>query len=200
MLRCLIAFSLLLSTAAVAAPAWTWVDEQGHRHFSDRPVEGATRIELASPQTYSGVQASAPATQISAGRSSPGQSAAESVAVEYTVLTVVSPESQQTVFNIEGNLATELAIYPQLQNGHRIDAVLDGERVAIGARSTRFTIPEVWRGEHTLQVVVIDQQGAELKRSMPVTFTVRQNSALQPEPQRAQRPIPRPTPQPVRGN
>ena len=53
MLKCLIALTSLLSAAALAAPAWTWVDAQGRRHYSDRPVEGATQIELGTTQTFS---------------------------------------------------------------------------------------------------------------------------------------------------
>jgi len=53
MLKCLIALTSLLSAAALAAPAWTWVDAQGRRHYSDRPVPGATQIELSDSQTFS---------------------------------------------------------------------------------------------------------------------------------------------------
>ena len=58
MLKCLIALTSLLTAAALAAPAWTWVDEQGRRHYSDRPVEGATQIELSESQTFAAGSAS----------------------------------------------------------------------------------------------------------------------------------------------
>lgn len=109
------------------------------------------------------------------------------------MLAVASPTEQETLFSIEGNLETELVIYPPLQAGHRIDVILDGERIAVGARDISFTVPEVWRGEHTLQAVVSDQEGRELKQSMPVSFFVRQNTTVQPQPQRvAPQPVPRP--------
>jgi hypothetical protein len=190
MLRCLIAMTSLVSAAVAAAPAWTWVDQQGQRHFSDRPVEGATKIELSGGQTFS----SAEARVVSQPAREPREEQQPAVR-EYAVLAVARPASQDTVFNIEGNLETELVIYPPLQAGHQIDVILDGERVAIGARDLSFTVPEVWRGEHTLQAVVSDQEGRELKQSLPVTFVVRQNSALQPQPQRApQQAIPPPRP------
>ena len=190
MLRCLIAFTTLVSAAVVAAPVWTWVDEQGRRHFSDRPVEGATEIELRAGQTFSSAEA-----RVTPPPVSPQPSAQHRAVTEYTVLAISSPGDQETIFNIGGNLETELVIYPQLQAGHQIDVILDGERVAIGARDVSFTVPEVWRGEHTLQAVVSDAQGQELRQSLPVTFVVRQNSALQPPPQTA-RPQTIPPPRP----
>ncbi|HEY5568069.1 MAG TPA: DUF4124 domain-containing protein, partial [Gammaproteobacteria bacterium] len=49
----LIVLPMLYAAALAAAPAWTWVDENGQRHFSDRPVEGAEQIELAGAQGFS---------------------------------------------------------------------------------------------------------------------------------------------------
>ena len=193
MLRCLIALTTLVSAAVVAAPVWTWVDEQGRRHFSDRPVEGATEIELSAGQTFSSAEARVTAPSVSQQQVSPQPSAQQRAVTEYTVLAISSPGDQDTIFNIGGNLEAELVIYPPLQSGHQIDVILDGERVAIGARDVSFTVPEVWRGEHTLQAVVSDAQGQELRQSLPVTFVVRQNSALQPPPQ-AVRPVPAPRP------
>lgn len=172
MLKCLIALTSLLSTAAVAAPAWTWVDEEGRRHYSDRPVEGATEIELAGPQTFAGGVAS-PATQDTA-------TADEPPAVSYSVLDVISPTNEETLFNIGGSLTAELAIYPSLQAAHRIDAILDGQHVEIGSRNLSMVIPDVFRGEHTIQAVIMGSDGEELMRSMPVTIYVQQNSIISP--------------------
>jgi hypothetical protein len=94
----------------------------------------------------------------------------------YTVFDVVSPTPQETLNNIEGNLSVSVATNPGLAATHRIDAILDGEPRPIGARSLSFTLPEVYRGEHTLQLVIVDAGGGELKRSAPVTFFVRQTS------------------------
>ncbi|MGW8369924.1 MAG: DUF4124 domain-containing protein, partial [Gammaproteobacteria bacterium] len=63
MLKCLIALTSLLSTAAFAATAWTWVDQQGRRHYSDTPVDGATMIELRDSQTFTSPVIAAPAEQ-----------------------------------------------------------------------------------------------------------------------------------------
>ena len=176
MLKCLIALTSLLSTGAVAVPAWTWVDEQGRRHYSDVPIDGATQIELGEPSTFGGETSNRATIQLAPAQQDPA-------AFTYTILDVISPSSQETVFNIEGILTVELATSPPLQSDHRIDAILDGEYLAIGSRSLTIPIPEVFRGEHTLRAVIVSANGEELMRSTPVTFFVRQNSILTPRPQ-----------------
>jgi hypothetical protein len=172
MLKCLIALTSLFSAAVLAAPVWTWVDEQGRRHFSDRPVEGATQIELSEVQTFGGNALRSPSSPAAAAN---GESDAPA-ATSYSVLDIVSPTQGETLHNIEGSLGVSIATNPGLQSGHRIDAILDGQRRELGARSLDFTLPEVYRGEHTLQVVIVDAAGAEVKRSAAVTFFVRQTS------------------------
>jgi sensor domain CHASE-containing protein len=88
----------------------------------------------------------------------------------------------------------QLGINPGLQPGHRIDAYLDGQRVVIGQQAQQFTIPDVFRGLHTMYAVIRDAGGRELRRSPEVTFMVQQTSIANPV--NPQRPAPpRPTPQ-----
>lgn len=178
MLKWLIVLISLLSAVAVAAPVWTWIDDQGRRHYSDRPVEGATRIEVEGTQTFSG--AALGGTRNTQPTTPTTGDASEQPAASYSVLDIISPEPQETLHNIGANLPVELATYPPLQAGHRIDLILDGERRPIGARTLEITLPEVYRGEHTLMAVIIDSEGRELRRSMPVTFYVRQTSIINP--------------------
>ncbi len=42
------ALALLSLSAAASADVWRWVDRQGNVHYSDVPVEGATRVEGVS--------------------------------------------------------------------------------------------------------------------------------------------------------
>lgn len=175
MLRCLIALtSILTVAAAVAAPAWTWVDENGRRHFSDRPVPGAQRIELQASQTFSGTT-TRPAT--GSGAQAPG---AEQPATTYSAFEIVSPQHEETLWNIGGSLSVQLAISPALQAGHRIDMYLDGQLLELGARGTQLTIPEVYRGLHTLQAVVTNGRGQEIIRSLETTVMVQQTSLQNP--------------------
>lgn len=176
--RWLIAISTLLAvTIASAATVWTWVDENGQQHFSDRPVEGATQIEVQGAQGFTGLTPvpSAAAPGEVAETPTPGP-----VIEPYSRFSVVSPSQQETLWNIEGNLSVQVDLEPALQAGHRLNAYVDGALVRVGASNSTFTVPEVYRGLHTLQAVIMDANGQEVLRSLAVTFMVQQTSIQNP--------------------
>jgi hypothetical protein len=184
----LIVLPMLYATALAADPAWTWVDANGRRHFSDRPVEGATRVELSGAQGFT-TNRPEPAPSTAATPSS-----TTAAVPGYRSFTITSPTNEETLWNIEAILNVQLAIDPGLQAGHRIDAYLDGQRVVIAAPGPQFTVNEVFRGMHTLYAVIRDSGGRELRRSPNVTFMVQQTSLLNANPNTARPPPPRPTP------
>jgi hypothetical protein len=187
----LIVLPMLYATSLAAEPAWTWVDANGRRHYSDRPVEGATQVELAGAQGF----ASSRATPTPPAGEAATPTTARAEVVPYRSLTIVSPTHEETLWNIGEMLNVQIAADPGLQAGHRVDAYLDGRRAVTGAIGTQLTIPGVYRGLHTLFAVITDASGRELRRSPEVTFMVQQTS-IQSGPANAQpRPQPpRPTP------
>lgn len=170
MRKWLILFCALAGTAASAAPAWTWVDENGTVHFSDRPVPGARQVEISSGQSF---VTQTPTLTPRVRMPTDAQSA------PYERVEIVSPAEQETLWNIGAMLTVQTSFVPPLQPGHRYDLVLDGQRRNLNATGASAVLPEVFRGEHTLQVVVLDG-GREIMRSAPRTFYVRQTSAQAP--------------------
>lgn len=171
MSKWLIVLSLALPGAVMAATVWMWVDENGQRHYSDRPVEGAERIELAEAQGFS-----APPVP-----SSPSaDEAADEAAGPYERLSIAQPEQTETLWNIEGTLDVTVEIEPELQPGHEVDLYVDGERQYVGGRRLSFTVDEVYRGVHSLEAVVLDGSGEEIMRSPTRNFVVQQTSLLNP--------------------
>jgi hypothetical protein len=172
MRKWLILLSALSTTAASGAPAWTWTDANGVVHFSDRPVEGARRVELTGAQGFGspGVVRAAPRAP----------AASEQADSPYQVIDIVSPAEQETLWNIGGVLNVQVRFQPGLQPGHRYDLAMDGQRRNVNTTGARVALSDVVRGSHTLQIVVIDAAGAELTRSAPRTFFVQQTSVLNP--------------------
>jgi hypothetical protein len=159
----------LLVAAGAFAEAYTWTDEEGVVHYSDRPHPGATVVDLgdkkaARPQPTSRTRAAnttADATMAPA-------------TVGYDTLEIASPAAEETLWNIEATLNVNIAINPALKAGHQVRVYFDGEpRMVAG---TSFQLQEVYRGVHNLQVEVIDESGKLLKRSRPSRFYVQQNS------------------------
>lgn len=175
----LIVLPMLWASAAAAAPAWTWVDADGRRHYSDRPVPGAEQIELAGAQGFSLPPAAQPSEPRAAARAETSTGEAPAVA-RYTAFDIVSPAHQETLWNIGGELAVAVRIEPGLEAGHRIDAILDGQRVIIGSARPELTVPDVFRGVHTLQAVIMDASGREVLRTVAITIMVQQTSLLNP--------------------
>lgn len=172
MRKWLILLSALSGTVASAAPAWTWVDADGTVHYSDRPVPGARQVEL------SGAQPIGTRVRDSAPRAT-GQ-VASGTAAAYQAIEIVSPADQETLWNIGTTLPVQVSFQPTLLPGHRYDVVLDGQRRNVNTVSPRVTLTDVFRGTHTVQVVVFDAQGTEVMRSETRTFFVQQTSTQNP--------------------
>jgi len=175
MRKWLILLSTLLVTAASGAPAWTWVDADGQVHFSDRPVPGARQIELAGAQGF-GAPAARPAPATPAG----AQATPRTGQAPYRAINITSPTEQQTLWNIGTMLNVQIEMDPPLSSAHRVDLILDGQRRNLNTASLQVTLPDVFRGTHALQVVVIDAAGAEVMRSPTRNFFVQQNSIQNP--------------------
>jgi hypothetical protein len=186
-------FGLVVSSAQ-SAPAWTWVDANGQVHFSDTPVPGAKRIELANAQGFGAAPRESGQEPTASESDQPADREAR-----YRTFNITSPKQQETLWNTGSVVNVQIALEPRLQQGHRLDLVLDGQRRNLNATSTTLTLPEVFRGIHTIQAVVIDQRGEEVLRSLATTFMVQQTSIQNPNnansPSRPQ-PPPRPTPRP----
>ena len=164
-----------LAGGALAARADTtlyrWVDEQGVVHYSDKPVPGAQKVEIANPQTYKAPPAP-PSRPVPANRPAP-------VAPEPQTATITSPTDGELVLNTGGHISAIAAVNPGLTNGEEVWFILDGNRQPepAGGLSASF---DVDLGQHTLAVVVTDAKGSEVVTSDVVTFLVRQNSILAP--------------------
>lgn len=184
---------LLLLSAVLAlggAEVFRWVDADGVVHYSDRPRAGAERLVIES----------APATRLApASPTAPRPVIDEQGYLPYRSLAIASPEQDEVLWNIEGQLDVAVTVDPPLQAGHTLQLYLDGQPAAMlgpGRSGTRLS--EVYRGAHTLEAEVLDPAGASLFRSSPLSFSVRQTSLenpvnpLLPQPT----PLPGPTPQP----
>jgi hypothetical protein len=163
----LIAFPLL----APSAEMWRWKDANGVVHYSDRPVEGAERIEVR-PSTMTG----SVATQASA----PVASAQPAAAVAYTRCAITAPTNDQ-VFNAVTSVAATLELEPALQGEHRVQVILNGREYTEWPSGTlSYTLVDLYRGSYAMSVRVLDADGKQLCRGESITFHVRQPSVQAP--------------------
>lgn len=160
---------MLAATLALADGAWKWTDANGVVHYSDVPVDGAEEVNLSEYNRATGARIAPNATPASTADEQPSQAAFRYESIEITV-----PGAEQTLWNIEGVLSVTVALSPGLQSGHQVRAYFDGGS-AIMVPGTSFTVDEVYRGVHNLQVEVVDASGQLMIRSQPSRFYVQQN-------------------------
>ncbi len=194
MRKCLILLFALTTSGVHAAPAWRWVDANGQVHYSDTPVPGATQIELSGAQTFgsSARQQPAPANKT---QSQPSAQKPAGNSERYRTFNIVSPQQQETLWNVGTVVNVQIELDPPLQPNHLIDLFVDGQRRNLNSASTSLTLEDVYRGVHTIQAVILDQSGAEVLRSLATTFMVQQSSIQNPNnPNSPNRPQPKPRP------
>ena len=159
----------LLAATGVLAQAYTWTDEDGVVHYSDRPEPGAKEIVLPESNTVRTRQIARPSTPADTS-----DEAEDAGPFRYETLEVSAPAPEETLWNIEGVLNVSLALSPALQPGHQVRVYFDGEARMV--QGTSFQIDEVYRGVHNIQAEVVDETGKLMIRSLPNRFYVQQNT------------------------
>ena len=162
---------MLVAVMALADGAYKWVDEDGVVHFSDVPVEGAEVVNISEYSKTTGASLSRARPE---NRSTSDDTATPTPAFRYESISIDVPGAEETLWNIEATLNVTVNVSPSLQSGHQIRAYFDGESRMVG--STSFTIEEVYRGVHNLQVEVVDGTGKLMIRSVTNRFYVQQNT------------------------
>jgi hypothetical protein len=166
-----VAFLCLGGAAQAATKLYKWVDAQGVTHWSDTPVEGAKKVDVAPAQSYS-----APPTQ---SRPAPAPVAkappVEPANAGYTRIAIVRPQSGETFANVS-NIEIGAETDPPLEPAHDPWIVLDGKRVANGM--SVIVSPE--RGSHTVHLEIENSAGKVIATSPGITFHVQKASIQTP--------------------
>jgi hypothetical protein len=169
---------VFLALALGSAEVYRWVDADGQAHYSDRPERGAERITITvSPPAGNPARNGSPNVSTQARGDEP-----PAAITGYQSLTITRPTQEQVLWNIEGQLDVAAEVQPELQPGHALRFQLDGRMILAEPGATRTRFSEVFRGEHTLQVDVVDASGSALIASPTSRFFVRQTAIPRPAP------------------
>lgn len=193
--------ALILALAMLAGPVlaaeqtvWKWVDERGVTHYSDRPVPGATRMELSVGRSSS---ASSPSYDPVPTPTSPATSSAPL----YQNFEILQPAMEESIVNTGGQVQVSINVDPALRPGHTVHLYLDGRLVeSESPTALNYSLTEVARGEHSVVAVINDRNGKEVQRTEEIRFFVRQTSIANPPVGPALRSQPKPAPRPGASN
>lgn len=172
-MRLIACVALLFTIPTMAATVWKWRDADGVIHYSDQPVPGAEQVNVQAASSFS-------APQINSGNSnSPAPSSPATAA--YSNIEIWKPSNDETIAATAGQVGVAVRVEPALQPGHRLALYLDGQLVqGFPPQGSEYQLSEVARGDHSLQLVVVDSQGKQVKSSAAVQFHVFQPSVLNP--------------------
>ena len=97
-------------------------------------------------------------------------------------VSIVSPRNEETIHDNTGRVAVAVAIRngDSLAAGGAIRVLLDGKPFGPDARASSFALEGLERGEHRLQVQLMNAAGTVIATSEVVTFYMWQASALFP--------------------
>jgi hypothetical protein len=85
---------------------------------------------------------------------------------------IVTPAENATIPMGPGNFAVQAALSPRLASSETLQLLLDGEPVGAPQRTANWQLTNVYRGEHRLQVVRLDESGARVDSSAASTVFV----------------------------
>jgi Domain of unknown function (DUF4124) len=178
---CLWAF---LSLAAVShADVYKYFDDDGNMVLSDTlpkdPALAAKAVRLETRQIMT-----IPAVEgVPAPQTKTTEKKSEASAANYLIV-IQSPKADETYFAAEGAVALAYSVTPALQDGHRIEALVDGAIVPEGGA---IDVPSLERGEHAFRVRVVDAENKQIAEAS-VAFFVQQP--------KVPKPVPKPQPKP----
>lgn len=164
--------SIFTFSLSSSAEVYTWVDENGNRHYGDDAPAHANKAVL--PAIHKLKDVSAPK------ESKPTSSEQDTSSNEftgYTKLEIISPSEEQVITMGEaGQVSVQVNIYPPLQPGHQLALLLNGKQVKRDTQAS-FTLENIDRGSHLLQVQV-KKQGRTLLSSPKRRIHVQRPSIL----------------------
>lgn len=147
-------------------------DAQGRPVYSDRPGNNNGKEERVKLPPVNAM----PAEDVPRQRRPNRQQ--EQQAVNYSVR-IVSPGNDSSVPPGQRDLTVSVNLEPALKQNHSLIFYMDDERLE-QTRNPSLTIEEIFRGSHTLEVEVVDEQGQVLGASEPVVVHVHRPTVNSP--------------------
>lgn len=93
---------------------------------------------------------------------------------------ITGPENEETIHDNAGNVRVSITVEGLTPEGLRVRVLLDGRRHGPDRNRTTFTLSGVERGEHLLQVRLLDHAGGVIASSGVIKFYMWRASRLSP--------------------
>ncbi|PHS72731.1 MAG: DUF4124 domain-containing protein [Cycloclasticus sp.] len=146
------------------ADVYKYTNKQGKTAYSDVPMEGSIKVIVPPIMTYK-----PPVLP----KKSPGVNKIIPEKLKpYEGIYITSPSEEGTIISNEGIVSVAYAVEPFLKKGHTVEWILDG----INYQGN--IIEGVDRGEHTIQIQVVNLTGEVQIISSETVFYMRHHTSL----------------------
>lgn len=177
--------------AAASTKIYRTVDAQGNVVFTDVPPrpdqqgqaveldEGSTFTPPPTPTAESAPQQSRMSVEqwLGGDGEPPAPGEEQAAPGNYQALEIITPGNDEAVRDNAGNVPVTTRLQPELASGHAMQVLLDGQLAQTG-QTTSFTLTNVDRGTHSVQVRVVDANGNTVMVSNPAVFHLQRRSVI----------------------
>lgn len=173
----------LFLSLPLAAQVYKYTDEKGVVHYTDKPPsKNAKPANLPPLHTYAPPPTSAKPEAATPAPEAPSGGGGFQVRI-------TAPANESTSREASSEVAVSVDVAPPLPRGYTLRYYLDGAARSDAGDGTGALLTGVERGQHSIEVALLDPQGAEVARSAPVTVYMHQPALKRPA---AAPPRPRP--------
>jgi len=150
---------LSLQAIAASATIYVWRNEQGVLVFSDSPRPGAEEITVNESNI-----ATSPSIDTSVLDITP-QKIPNSYQLEIT-----QPKQNETIRDNTGSVYITGLVKPLFKQGYKIQLYLDNKKYQTPQTRAIYILRNINRGEHQVQMKLIDNKGKVIAESQVITF------------------------------
>jgi len=164
-LRIFLTCCLACFSVTAGAQVYKHVDKDGNITFTDNPPPNSQAVDIQAPNT---VAPPTPKTYPPSKRPSARPDSADN---KYT-LSITSPADETIIARGPGNFSVSATISPNLNAGHMLQLYMDGSPLQAPQTGSSWSLTNVFRGEHSIEVAVVDKDGKSKARSAPIKVYV----------------------------
>jgi hypothetical protein len=161
-------FLCVFTNQSFAAPKkiYVWRDAKGVLVFSDTPQPSVNAEEI---------KLNTNAIRMKAVDTSILYNDNKNKTIKFT-LEITSPIHEETIRDNTGSIHISGRIGPRFIPGHKVQLYLDGAKYGHPQASILFVIRNIDRGEHQLQLGLIDEKGKSIAKSKSITLFLHRRS------------------------
>lgn len=155
-MRSLTFIGLVLFSMLTQATVYKWSDKDSKVYYSDKPHQNAEPVELKEKTLNKIALPSIDASD--------SDKTIEKISYH---INITSPEEEATIRDNNGNFEVTATVIPEIKSQYLMVLKLDGQRITSPQPSSTFKLTNIDRGEHTIVVDALTQNGKVFASSPP---------------------------------